>query len=1016
MSNEAEQLRHFATDSGVVSLHDSAESSPFLVGPALSSEKNTYRAGLIPLACWRVEDIRFDFDSSLIRPEIAAELQFLAQLMKEHPDCPLSIFGHADPAGQDEYNKKLSGRRSKAIYALLTREISFWENLYSQPHGNDDWRIRAEQQMLTKLGYTPGRTDGQNDQPTRDALQQFQQDNGLGGNGNTNAATRQKLFEKYMDALCGPDLKLTQKDFLARGADPNGRGDYQGCSEFNPAMLFSQQEHQQYEAASDKTARNIENAPNRRVVLFMFRKDSKVLPEKWPCPTVQEGDRKCRQRFWSDGEQRRSRRLSGARRQFSTSKDTFACRFYHRIATGSPCEQPPPVIDASLVFTAILGLYKPGHNDPEDARNHTTKRSGYLAGYKSDDHLGRIFLNHIPRTGPSVAWQDLWRKDTQYIELEASVRPLGARVPAGAKAIWEWEDPDDPFNESAAVRADAGAEIDPNDYSGIQPNDFSNVTKTGAAAADNVGKRDFPNANGATAPDFEELVPYSMTRVAGTQTVETSIVNGISKVRFHGTNVGGDNFKIKVRFKDHPGINNLGGDETGVMTMWKRVEVEYRKMPSAIDMPVDQVPVPFENAMVQMDIGEPVSVPDQDFLSARRNDLDTDSSRYVKVPPTGVFANENKPGWFLLVGAQRAARDVGTASSRELYAGTATIQALRVGGSRREALVLPRNLTDDVSFVLLEENNETILLTVDSKDENTPRAGQCRLILDGLDYQSDFEPGTGLLYGSGGHSGSYDRTDLYFPGHKLEQPSNAWSAPGLGFTSPVTVRVFSPGARETGGISPTNTHGGNEYFAGRTIIFTRHPAYSNRARVEIGGTWAAGDTATITIDGHDVTYSVVAGETPERIAAGLATVIGTQANVKDSVSALAAGQRIRLASRNTNNGPDNITLAVSSASASGTITANRATFGGSDADALLATIVHELGHAFGFPHKCGYRSFESAATLSCALNYSETWLYAAGTRNIERFVTGARSSQFCARHLSGIRKVHLEDNPALWTW
>lgn len=1016
MSNETEQLQHFASDSGVVSLHDRTDASPFLVGPALESEKNTYRAGLIPLACWRVEDIRFDFDSSLIRADIAEELVYLAQLMKEHPGCPLSIFGHADPAGQDEYNKKLSGRRSKAIYALLTREISFWENLYSQPHGNDDWRIRAEQQMLTKLGYTPGRTDGVNDQPTRDALQKFQQDNGLGGNGNTNAATRQKLFEKYMDALCGPNLKLTKQDFLARGADPNGRGDYQGCSEFNPAMLFSQQEHQQFEASSDKTARNIENAPNRRVVLFMFRKDSKVLPDKWPCPTVSEGDRKCRQRFWSDGEQRRSRRDSGARRQFSTSKDTFACRFYHRLATGSPCEQPPPVIDASLELTAILGLYKPGHNDPEDARNKTTKRSGYLRGYKSDDNLGRIFLNHIPRTGPSVAWQDLWRKDTQYIELEVSVRPRGARVPAGAKVIWEWEDPDDPFNESGSVRADAGAEIDPNDYSGIQGNDFSNVTKTGAAAADNTGKRDFPSANGAAAPDYEEMPPYLMTRISGTQKVETSIVNGLSKVRFHCTNVGGDNFKIKVRFKDHPGINNLGGDETGVMTMWKRVDVEYRKMPSATDMPVDQVPVPFESAMVQMDITEPVSVPDKDFLSATRADFDSDSSRYVKAPSTGVFTNENKPGWFLLVGAQRATRDVGTATSRELYAGTATLQELRVGSSRREALILPRNLTDDVAFVFLEENNDSILLTVDSKEENTPRAGQCRIILDGLDYQSDFVPGTGLLEGAGGQPGSYDRTDLYFPGHKLELPGNGWRTPGLGFTSPVTVRVFSPGARETGGVSPTNTHGGHDYFAGRTIIFTRHPAYSNRARVELGGTWAVGDTATITIDSVDVTYTVASGDTPERIASGLASALAANASLRDRVTSLVLGAKLRLVARTTNNGPDNLTVAVSKTSTNGTITTNRATFGGSDTDGLLSTIVHELGHAFGFPHKCGYRSFESAGTMSCALNYSETWLYAPGTRNIERFVTGTRSSHFCARHLSGIRKVHLEDNPALWTW
>jgi len=35
--------------------------------------------------------------------------------VKDHPACPLSVFGHADPVGSDDYNKALSGRRAMAV-------------------------------------------------------------------------------------------------------------------------------------------------------------------------------------------------------------------------------------------------------------------------------------------------------------------------------------------------------------------------------------------------------------------------------------------------------------------------------------------------------------------------------------------------------------------------------------------------------------------------------------------------------------------------------------------------------------------------------------------------------------------------------------------------------------------------------------------------------------------------------------------------------------------------------------
>jgi hypothetical protein len=146
-----------------------------------------------------------------------------------------------------------------------------------------------------------------------------------------------------MDLICvdekGSPYRLDPgRNFLGQGADAKGKGDYQGCSEFNPILLFSQEEEDKFKKLENKEERNEENSPNRRVIVFLFAPGSVVHTETWPCPRAKEGGADCRKRFWSDGEQRRNTRLQGQRRKFEDGHDTFACRFYHRMATNTPCE------------------------------------------------------------------------------------------------------------------------------------------------------------------------------------------------------------------------------------------------------------------------------------------------------------------------------------------------------------------------------------------------------------------------------------------------------------------------------------------------------------------------------------------------------------------------------------------------------------------------------------------------------------------------------------------------------
>lgn len=402
---------HRVTDGGMAASHGGVEIAPVLVGPATGSEFNTVIVGIIPVACWRVDDLRFEFDSSFVTPAVKAELAQLAALLKAHPESPLSVFGHADPVGNDDYNKLLSGRRAMAIYALLTRDTDRWEELYSQPMGNDRWGARALQIMHAEV-HPPSDSAPSNAPPGIEH----------------DRAARRQLFADYMDKLCGPELKLKKEDFLARGADREGKGDVQGCSEFNPILIFSQQDQQRFERAADKAERNAANAPNRRVIILLFRKGSQVVPARWPCPRVKEGVAGCRKRFWSDGESRRTRRLPDRPRTFPETRDTFACRFYHRLTTSSPCEQPPTPVARVLKIKATLPSTPP----------NTARAAPPAVANPWPSPVDLSFESTKPLAAGPLAFQDadfaipnalvVVRNGEGPIRLEADTAPAGAPV------------------------------------------------------------------------------------------------------------------------------------------------------------------------------------------------------------------------------------------------------------------------------------------------------------------------------------------------------------------------------------------------------------------------------------------------------------------------------------------------------------------------------------------------------------------------------------------------------------
>ncbi len=345
-----------------------AEPLPVLAGPTTAGEFNTIGERLIPKGCFRMEDVRFEFDSSFVRPEVKDDMPLLADLIESHtlvllgpPEQrvppPLAIFGHADPVGNDDYNKQLSGRRALAVYAMLVRDVELWEDLFTQPFGGDKWGDKAVRTMLDALGHPGGPSDGLADAETKAAVKEFQAKKGLTADGVVGPNTRKALYKDYMDHLCGPRLELDkEKHFLARHGDGDGlKGDVQGCSEFNPVRMFSQEESKKFEKETDKTERNAENAPNRRVMILLFAPGRRVNSELWPCPRAKEGMAACKKRFFPDAEKRRA--FQDQRREFDRTRDTFACRFYQMISDDSPCERGiGERLDSTFALRQFRGL------------------------------------------------------------------------------------------------------------------------------------------------------------------------------------------------------------------------------------------------------------------------------------------------------------------------------------------------------------------------------------------------------------------------------------------------------------------------------------------------------------------------------------------------------------------------------------------------------------------------------------------------------------------------------------
>jgi outer membrane protein OmpA-like peptidoglycan-associated protein len=133
-------LREHGEDSDGDGIPDDIDACPNEPGPQSSDPKKNG----CPLVVVREkeivinEQVQFEVDKSVIKKESDGLLDFIAKVLKEHPEiAKIEVQGHTDNTGKAQHNKVLSTSRADAVKRALVKRGIVEKRLVAQGYGQE---------------------------------------------------------------------------------------------------------------------------------------------------------------------------------------------------------------------------------------------------------------------------------------------------------------------------------------------------------------------------------------------------------------------------------------------------------------------------------------------------------------------------------------------------------------------------------------------------------------------------------------------------------------------------------------------------------------------------------------------------------------------------------------------------------------------------------------------------------------------------------------------------------------
>jgi outer membrane protein OmpA-like peptidoglycan-associated protein len=82
-----------------------------------------------------LSDILFDFNKADLRQEAKINLAKVSVILLQYPEMHISVEGHTDNVGSEDYNLKLSEKRAQSVYDFLVHEGVVAERMDTKGYG-----------------------------------------------------------------------------------------------------------------------------------------------------------------------------------------------------------------------------------------------------------------------------------------------------------------------------------------------------------------------------------------------------------------------------------------------------------------------------------------------------------------------------------------------------------------------------------------------------------------------------------------------------------------------------------------------------------------------------------------------------------------------------------------------------------------------------------------------------------------------------------------------------------------